>query len=200
MIPALPFDVRPDAACLSGEHIGRLVPREALLRRGRLGRLGLLLLIVGVVRLVAVEPDGITLIVLAVLIEYLVRTEARLLEDGGYFDDGVFGYDFSEGYTSLESGAPKVRPYRERRSNGGGGGGRSYAASGGSPARRPRSGAWMRSSKNSTAKGGRALTDEENRFLVRVKHALSQPDKKHVNEPTSKARPARRFRACGRRT
>ena len=36
-----------------------------------------------------------------------------MLEDGGYFDDGVFGYDFSEGYTSLESGTPKVRPYRE---------------------------------------------------------------------------------------
>ena len=25
-----------------------------------------------------------------------------MLEDGGFFDDGVFGYDFSEGYTSLE--------------------------------------------------------------------------------------------------
>ena len=36
-----------------------------------------------------------------------------MLEDGGYFEDGVFGYDFSEGYTSLESAAPKVRPFRE---------------------------------------------------------------------------------------
>ena len=50
---------------------------------------------------------------LALLIELLVRTESRMLEDGGYFDDGVFGYDFSEGYTSLESSAAKVRPYRE---------------------------------------------------------------------------------------
>ena len=44
------------------------------------------------------------------LIELLVRAEARMLEDGGFFDDGVFGYDFSEGYTSLEGSAAKVRP------------------------------------------------------------------------------------------
>ena len=36
-----------------------------------------------------------------------------MYEDGGFFDDGVFGYDFSEGYTSLEASAAKVRPYRE---------------------------------------------------------------------------------------
>ena len=36
-----------------------------------------------------------------------------MLEEGGYFDDGVFGYDFSEGYTSLEGAAAKVRPYGE---------------------------------------------------------------------------------------
>ena len=59
------------------------------------------------------QYDGLTVIGLAVLIEVLVRSEARMLEDGGYFEDGVFGYDFSEGYTSLESGAPKVRPFRE---------------------------------------------------------------------------------------
>ena len=50
---------------------------------------------------------------LAVLIELLVRAESRMLEDGGYFEDGVFGYDFSEGYTSLENSAAKVRPYKE---------------------------------------------------------------------------------------
>ena len=114
-----------------------------------------LLAIVGLVRLVQRQLDGLTLIGLAVLIEYLVRTEARMLEDGGYFDDGVFGYDFSEGYTSLESGAPKVRPYREsalkrwrRRAP-------SCAASAGSPARPPRSGGWMKSSTSSTARGAR---------------------------------------------
>ena len=53
------------------------------------------------------------MIMLALLIELLVRSESRMLEDGGYFEDGVFGYDFSEGYTSLESSAAKVRPYKE---------------------------------------------------------------------------------------
>src|SRR5262249_56940952 len=47
------------------------------------------------------------------LVELLVRAETRLLEEGGYLDQGVFGYDFSEGYTSLESSAAKVRPARE---------------------------------------------------------------------------------------
>ncbi len=73
-----------------------------------------LLVVVGLVRLVASHrSDGLTLIGLALVIEFLVRNEAHLLEDGGYFEDGVFGYDFSEGYTSLESGTPKVRPSRE---------------------------------------------------------------------------------------
>ena len=128
----------------------------------------LVIAIVGVVRLVKGGLDGMTLIGLAMLIEYLVRTEARMLEDGGYFDDGVFGYDFSEGYTSLESGAPKVRPYREsalkrwrrRRSD----------------LRRQRRVAREAAEERRMdeileklhREGRTALTDEENRFLVRV--------------------------------
>jgi hypothetical protein len=127
-----------------------------------------LLGLIGLVRLVTKGLDGMTLIFMAVLIEYLVRTEARMLEDGGYFDDGVFGYDFSEGYTSLESAAPKVRPYREsalkrwRRRR--------------SELRRQRriarETAEERRMDEILAKlhreGRMALTDEENRFLVRV--------------------------------
>jgi stage IV sporulation protein FB len=73
----------------------------------------LVLGLIGLVRLVSLQSDGLTLIALGLLVEWLVRSEARMLDDGGYFEDGVFGYDFSEGYTSLESGAPKVRPFRE---------------------------------------------------------------------------------------
>src|SRR5262249_54475428 len=74
----------------------------------------LILAFAGLMRLiVSWRSDGLTLIFFAMIIEYLVRLEARLLEEGGYFDDGVFGYDCSEGYTSLESGAAKVRPHRE---------------------------------------------------------------------------------------
>ncbi len=132
------------------------------------GAVGLLLLIIGVVRLVARRMDGITLILLALLIEFLVRAEARLLEDGGYFDDGVFGYDFSEGYTSLESGAPKVRPYREsalkrwRRR-------RSELRRQRRIARDAAEERRMDEILEKLHREGRlALTDEENRFLVRV--------------------------------
>ena len=91
-----------------------------------------------------------------------------MLEDGGYFEDGVFGYDFSEGYTSLESGAAKVRPYREsalkrwRRRR--------------SELRRQRRIAREAAEEKRMdeileklhREGRNALTDEEHRFLVRV--------------------------------
>ena len=113
--------------------------------------------------------DGLFLCVLAFVIELMVRSEARMIEDGGFFDDGVFGYDFSEGYTSLEgSAANKVRPYREsaikrwrrRRSD----------------LRRQRR--QMREAAEERRmdeileklhrQGRSALSDEEHRFLVRV--------------------------------
>ncbi len=144
--------------------------------------------LVGVVRVASrVQLDGMTLIGLAGLIEYLVRTEARMLEEGGYFDDGVFGYDFSEGYTSLESGAPKVRPFREsalkrwrrRRSD----------------LRRERRVAREAAEERRMdeilekihREGGAALTAEENRFRVRVERAAIATGRKHVNEPTESA-------------
>jgi Zn-dependent protease len=128
-----------------------------------------ILFLVGVVRLLSGgRPDGFILIALALLVEVMVRSEARIQEDGGYFDDAPFGYDFSEGYTSLESGAAKVRPYREgtlkrwrrRRSD----------------LRRERR--IMRELAEERRmddildklhrEGKAALTDEEHRFLVRV--------------------------------
>lgn len=167
MIPALPFDMGrmvrawPGSASVAPSRDGLVAP---YLARG----FALLIAIVGVVRLLKGGLDGATLIGMAILIEYLVRTEARMLEDGGYFDDGVFGYDFSEGYTSLESGAPKVRPYREsalkrwrrRRSD----------------LRRQRRIAREAAEERRMdeileklhREGRTALTDEENRFLVRV--------------------------------
>jgi stage IV sporulation protein FB len=172
VIPALPFDggrmmrafLASTSAVSSRDNI--VAPHLA---RG----VALIVAAVGLFRLVFLpRMDGLTLIGIAVLIEYLVRTESRILEDGGYFDDGVFGYDFSEGYTSLESSAPKVRPYREsalerwrrRRSD----------------LRRQRRMdrelAEERRMDEILAKihheGRNALSDEENRFLVRVSTRL----------------------------
>ena len=159
---------RPDAAGLPGEHVGRLAAREhrgpvdgpRLRRPARDHR--------SFVWLLSRRSDGLTLIALAVLIELFVRIEARMLEDGGYFEDGVFGYDFSEGYTSLESGAAKVRPYREsalkrwRRR-------RSELRRQRRIAREAAEEKRMDEILEKLHREGRsALTDEEHRFLVRV--------------------------------
>ena len=167
MIPALPFDMGRTVRAWPG------IPSVVTSRDNVVGPYlargcALVIAITGVVRLVKGNLDGMTLIGLAVLIEYLVRTEARMLEDGGYFDDGVFGYDFSEGYTSLESGAPKVRPYREsalRRW-------RRRRSDLRRQRREVREAAEERRMDEILEKlhreGRSALTDEENRFLVRV--------------------------------
>jgi stage IV sporulation protein FB len=112
LIPALPFDGgRMLRAYVSSTSV--VSSRDSIAARVWAHACAWVLGISGVVRLVSGRPDGLILIGLAVLIYILMRAEARMLEDGGFFDDGVFGYDFSEGYTSLEAGKAKVRPYRE---------------------------------------------------------------------------------------
>jgi Zn-dependent protease len=112
LIPALPFDGgRMLRAYVSSTSV--VSSRDSIAARVTAHACAWVLGISGVVRLVSWKSDGLTLIGLALLIYVLMRAEARMLEEGGYFDDGVFGYDFSEGYTSLEAGKAKVRPYRE---------------------------------------------------------------------------------------
>ena len=112
LIPALPFDGgRMFRAYFGGTAIAsRDNPYALWTARAS----ALLLIAIGVVRVaVSRRLDGATVIALGLLIEFLVRREARFFDDGGYFDDGVFGYDFSEGYTSLEASPAKVRPRQE---------------------------------------------------------------------------------------
>jgi stage IV sporulation protein FB len=168
LIPALPFDGgRIFRAYLGSTSV--VSSRDNIHAPMTARACGALLVIVGLVRLVATRrPDGLTLIGLALVIEFLVRSEARMLEDGGYFEDGLFGYDFSEGYTSLESGAPKVRPSREsavkrwRRR-------RSELRRQRRVAREAAEERRMDEILEKIHREGRtALTDEEHRFLVRV--------------------------------
>jgi Zn-dependent protease len=167
VIPALPFDGgRVLRAWLGSNSV--VSSRDGIAAPWTGHACAFLLGIVGLIWLVTRGLDGLTLIFLAGLIEFLVRTEARMLEDGGYFDDSVFGYDFSEGYTSLESGAPKVRPYREsalkrwRRR-------RSELRRQRRIAREAAEERRMDEILEKLHRQGRsALTDEENRFLVRV--------------------------------
>jgi stage IV sporulation protein FB len=163
LIPALPMDAgRALRAFLAGQ------PKDSMVAPWTAHSCAAVLGLVGLVRLFQENGGGLTLLSLALLIELMVRAEARFLEDGGFFEDGVFGYDFSEGYTSLESSAPKVRPYREsalkrwRRRR--------------SELRRQRrqaqDAAEERRMDEILAKlhreGRAALTDEEHRFLIRV--------------------------------
>jgi stage IV sporulation protein FB len=164
LIPALPLDGgRALRAFLAGQ------PKDSMVAPWTAHSFAALLGLVGLFRLFPPEKGGgWELIGLAVLIELMVRVEARMLEDGGFFEDGVFGYDFSEGYTSLESSAPKVRPYREsalkrwRRRR--------------SELRRQRRQAQDAAEEQRMddilaklhSQGRAALTDEEHRFLIRV--------------------------------
>ena len=166
-IPALPFDMgRVLRTSLSGSMAtqskdGLIVPWTAHTSAA-------VYALIGVARLLHGNGDGLILISLAMLVELMVRTEARMLEDGGFFEDGVFGYDFSEGYTSLEGNAAKVRPYREsalkrwrrRRSDV-----RRQRRQAREAAEERRMDEILAKLHNS---GRNALTEEEHRFLVRV--------------------------------
>jgi stage IV sporulation protein FB len=168
LIPALPFDggrwVRSVLGSTSAVA-SRDNPIAFWLARG----FALIIAFGGVMRLMmSWGSEGWTLIAIAVAIEYMVRIEARMLEEGGFFDDGIFGYDFSEGYTSLEGGAAAVRPQREsalkrwRRR-------RSELRRQRRMAREAAEERRMDEILEKLYREGRAaLTDEENRFLVRV--------------------------------
>jgi Zn-dependent protease len=168
LLPALPFDGgRVLRAYLA--HTSVATARDSMIAPYMARGWGIVLFASGLIRLLVWgKGDGLTLVGLAILIEWMVRAEARVLEDGGFFDDGVFGYDFSEGYTSLEAGTAKVRPYREsalrrwRRRR--------------SELRRQRRAAREAAEERRMdeileklhREGRPALTDEEHRFLVRV--------------------------------
>jgi Zn-dependent protease len=113
LLPALPFDLgRMFRAYLASTAV--VSTRDTMYAPWTARATAAILFLTGVARLLLNQrSDGIILITLCLLVELLVRRESRMLEDGGYFEDGVFGYDFSEGYTSLESSAAKVRPFKE---------------------------------------------------------------------------------------
>lgn len=109
LLPALPLDggriFRPYLAAKS---------RDPLIAPWTAHVVAIILFLVGLVRWLYLQrPGSGELFALAVMIEWMVRIEARGQDEGGFFDDGVFGYDFSQGYTSLEAGAATVRPPRE---------------------------------------------------------------------------------------
>ncbi len=169
LIPALPLDGgRMLRAALAGPTLTS--NRDGLIAPWTARTCVVILGLVGLIRLLFMGglQGGMALIGLAILIEIYVRLESRMMEEGDFLDNPLFGYDFSEGYTSLESSGPKVRPYREsalarwRRRR--------------SELRRQRREAQEAAEEQRMDEilaklhnlGRSALTDEENRFLVRL--------------------------------
>lgn len=164
LIPALPMDngrvLRGVLA--SNSKDGTIAPYTARVCAIVLG-------LVGIYTFYFNKPGAVAWLGMAVMLWWMVRVEIQMMEDAGFFDDsGVFGYDFSQGYTSLEAGAPKVRPRREsalkrwRRR-------RSEARRLRREAQEAAEASRMDEILQKIHREGRdSLTDEEHRFLVRV--------------------------------
>jgi stage IV sporulation protein FB len=172
LLPALPFDGGRLLRSYAAAKDGMFVPWTARTVAG-------LLFLTGLVCLIAGQQAGFTVILLAVLIELIVRSESRMIEDDGFFADGVFGYDFSEGYTSLEGSTAKVRPYRESALKRW----RRRKSEQRRQRRLAREAAEERRMDEILEKlhrdGRHALTDEEHRFLVRVSAKYRNRPKAH---------------------
>jgi Zn-dependent protease len=111
LIPALPLDSgRIFRGLLEGpwgrgtrDHlVGPVTARVCAIV---LGLWGLVLLIKG-------SPAWWALAVLALVIYTMARLETRMQEESELFDDSLFGYDFSQGYSGLDPDGPP-RPPRE---------------------------------------------------------------------------------------
>lgn len=115
LLPALPFDLGRMLRWYLANASNGPTPRDGVAAPWTARVVGAVLFVVGVLRLVVWHHvDGLGFVAVAVVIELMALSEPRTREDVGFFEEGgLLGYDFSEGYTSLEENPPKVRPYRE---------------------------------------------------------------------------------------
>lgn len=167
LIPALPFDMgRVVRGWWGSTH------RETEIFPYLARVFAALVALVGLTRLYLGKPGWPLLLGLGVLIECFVRLEARQLDETGSIDGGMFGYDFSQGYTSLEAGPSVVRPrhsnalrrWQERRSE----------------LRRQRREAQVAADESRLDEilaklhrdGRESLAEEEHRFLARASNRL----------------------------
>jgi stage IV sporulation protein FB len=167
LIPALPMDGgRILRAVVGNSSLGS--PRQNTVVTQAAWASIFLLAILAVWIIFKQFEGGMTLISLAIVIYVMARAEARRFDEGGFYDEGVFGYDFSEGYTSLEGSAQKVRPYRESALKRW----RRRRSEQRRQRRQARESAEERRMDEILAKlhnqGRSTLTDEEQRFLIRV--------------------------------
>lgn len=167
LVPALPLDMgRIMRGVMEGPWVGP--SRDGLVGPWTARVCSIVLVLIGLIRMLGGQPGWAIPLMLAALIYLYSRLEARILEEGGFFDENLLGYDFSQGYTSLEAGAATVRPRREgalqrwrrRRSDQ-----RRRRQEAREAAEEQRMDAIL---EKLHREGLAALTEEENRFLVRV--------------------------------
>ena len=68
-----------------------------------------------IVAIYAIVIESVLGLGLAIFIYFSCKQQLILLESGG--EETPFGYDFSQGYTSLEGAQPQAPPRRRRRPN-----------------------------------------------------------------------------------
>jgi len=172
MIPALPFD---NGRIFRGLFEGPT--RDSLVGPWVARTCAFVLGLAGLIRLVTNRPGGMAMICIGIVVYMVARLESRMLEEGGYLDDTLFGYDFSQGYTSLDAGAATVRPRRE--------GALKRWRNRRSELRRQRRIAKEAAQDQRTdeilaklhSQGRSSLTEEENRFLIRVSAEYKKRDR-----------------------
>ncbi len=106
MVPAFPMDCGRMFRSLLWSRIGFL---RATLIAVQVAKVCAILM--GFVGLLT-GPD-VLLIGIAFFVYFSSESERRMLEAGEYMEDNPFGYDFSQGYTSLAKSTPKPKARRQ---------------------------------------------------------------------------------------
>jgi Zn-dependent protease len=105
LLPAFPMDGGRIFRCLLWPRMGFGRATVIAVQVAKVAAIGMGLL--GVVR------TEFQLVAVAVFVYVSSENERRMLEAGMLFDDSVFGYDFSQGYTSLEAGQTPRRARKQ---------------------------------------------------------------------------------------
>jgi hypothetical protein len=110
LVPAMPLDMGRAARSMSSRMLG---PRGTARAMARIGLLVALILTLFAVFLpdrpdLRLIPTWLPLVLLAIYVAFSAHQEVQMVDDHEA-DDDLFGYDFSEGYTSLEESSPRSR-------------------------------------------------------------------------------------------
>jgi hypothetical protein len=108
LLPAFPMDCGRLVQCVLWSHLGFHQATKIVLRVSFIAAL-----VLGICAILFIGEDNpiamITLFSIAVFIYMICKQQEFLMETGALGEEGIFGYDFSQGYTSLERDNPQPR-------------------------------------------------------------------------------------------